>query len=116
MKIRFQADADLRFPIVKGVKRREPLIEFQTANEAELEGVDDLIVLKIAADEGRLLVSHDVNTMPENFARFIETQASPGVVLIAQELPYHDAIERLIRLWATTEAETWHNVLFFLPR
>lgn len=42
MKIRFQADADLRFPIVKGVKRREPVIDFRTANEAELEGIDDL--------------------------------------------------------------------------
>ena len=115
MKIRFQADADLRFPIVKGVKRREPVIDFRTANEAELEGIDDLNVLKIAANENRLLVSHDVSTMPENFARFIETQSSPGVVLIPQELPYHDAIERLIRLWATTEADDWHNVLFFLP-
>ncbi|MFN0108289.1 MAG: DUF5615 family PIN-like protein [Blastocatellia bacterium] len=116
MKIRFQADADLRFPIVKGVRRREPLIDFQTANEAALEGIADPVVLKIAADDGRLLVSHDVSTMPENFANFIETQASPGVVLIPQELPYHEAIERLIQLWATSEAETWHNVLFFLPR
>ncbi len=75
MKIRFQADADLRMPIVKGVKRREPLIDFQTANEAGLEGLADPIVLKIAADEGRLLVSHDVSTMPENFASFIESQS-----------------------------------------
>lgn len=115
MKIRFQADADLRFPIVKGVKRREPLIDFQTANEAGLEGLPDSVVLKIAADDGRLLVSHDVSTMPENFASFIEKQSSPGVVLIPQELPYHEAIERLIRLWATSEAETWQNVLFYLP-
>lgn len=116
MKIRFQADADLRFPIVKGVKRRESMIDFRTANEAGLEGIADPVVLKIAADDGRLLVSHDVSTMPENFSRFIETQTSPGAVLIPQELPYHEAIERLIRLWATTEAETWQNVLFFLPR
>ena len=116
MKIRFQADADLRFPIVKGVKRREPAIDFRTANEAGLEGLADPLVLKLAADDGRLLVSHDVSTMPENFASFLETEASPGVVLIPQDLPYHEAIERLIRLWATTEAETWRNVLFFLPR
>lgn len=115
MKIRFQADADLRQPIVKGVKRREPSIDFCTANDAGLEGLDDLAVLKIAANAGRLPVSHDVSTMPENFALFLESQASPGVVLIPQDLPYHEAIERLIHLWATTEAETWHNVLFYLP-
>lgn len=115
MKIRFQADADLRFPIVKGVKRREPGIDFRTANEAGLEGVANPLVLKIAADDGRLLVSHDVSTMPENFASFLETGESSGVVLIPQDLSYHEAIERLIRLWAKTEAETWRNVLFFLP-
>jgi hypothetical protein len=116
VKIRFQADADLRFPIVKGVKRREPAVDFRAANEAGLEGLADPLVLKLTADDGRLLVSHDVSTMPENFATFLETEESPGVVLIPQDLSYHEAIERLIRRWATTEAETWHNVLFFLPR
>lgn len=115
MKIRFQADADLRLPIVNGLKRREPLIDFKTAQEAGLEGLDDLTVLRIAAKEGRLLVSHDVSTMPENFAEFIQQHSSPGVLLISQEWSYHRAIEGLLRLWATSEAEAWQNVLFFLP-
>ncbi len=34
-----------------------------------LAGLSDATVLAIAADEGRLLVSHDVSTMPEHFAR-----------------------------------------------
>ena len=116
MKIRFQADADLRQPIVTGLKRREPDIDFRTAHDAVLAGLDDLIVLGIAADDGRLLVSHDVSTMPEHFVRFIERRTSPGVILISQELPYREAIEGLLRLWATTEAEDWHNVLSFVPR
>lgn len=82
MKIRFQADADLRRPIITGLKRREPAIDFKTAQEAGLAGLDDLTVLGMAADEGRMLVSHDVSTMPENFVRFIQTRTSPGVILI----------------------------------
>ena len=116
MKIRFQADADLRQPIITGLKRREPSIDFRAAHDAGLAGLDDLVVLGIAADDGRLLVSHDVSTMPEHFARFIATRISPGVILIAQELPYREAINGLLRVWATTEAEDWHNVLSFLPR
>ena len=115
MKIKFQADADLREPIVSGVKRREPLIDFKTANEAQLEGVPDPDVLARAADEGRMLVSHDVNTMPEHFIEFIKARTSPGVVLINQGLPYNEAIDGLIRLWATAEAEYWENVISFLP-
>jgi len=34
-----------------------------------LAGLNDATVLAIAADEGRLLVSHDVSTMPQRFAR-----------------------------------------------
>src|SRR5262245_45119063 len=104
MKIKSQADADLRQPIVSGVKRREPMIDFKTANEAQLKGVPDLKVLAKAADEGRVLVSHDVNTMPEHFTQFIKTRTSPGVVLIIQGLPYHEAIDGLVRLWITAEA------------
>jgi hypothetical protein len=70
----------------------------------------------IAADDGRLLLSHDVSTMPEHFARFIQTRSSPGLILISQELSYHHAIEGLLRLWTTTEAEDCHNILSFLPR
>ena len=116
MRIRFQADADLRGLIVVGLKRREPLIDFQSALEADLEGVDDLTVLQRAAEEGRLLVSHDVSTMPENFALFIQRQTSAGVVLIRQDWPYQVAIDGLLKLWLTTEAERWQNVLFYLPR
>jgi hypothetical protein len=81
-----------------------------------LAGLDDPTVLGIAAEEGRWLVSHDVNTMPEHFARFVETRTSSGVLLVSQQLSYRDAIEGLLRVWITTEAEDWQNVLSFLPR
>jgi hypothetical protein len=54
--------------------------------------------------------------MPEEFSRFIQTQTSPGVVLVSQELSYREAIEGLLRVWGNTEAEDWQNVLSFLPR
>jgi hypothetical protein len=116
LKIRFQADADLRLPIVKGLRRREPAIDFTTANEVGLVGVDDRAVLVLAASNDRVLVTHDVSTMPEAFASFINDQISPGVILISQELSYRQAIEGLLRVWSNTEAEDWQNVLSFLPR
>ncbi|MGH9837198.1 MAG: DUF5615 family PIN-like protein [Blastocatellia bacterium] len=115
MKIKYQADADLRQPIVDGVLRREPLIDFKSANEANLEGVPDPEVLAKAADEGRVLVSHDVHSLPGHFIGFIATRTSPGVILINQNLPYSLAIEGLIRLWLTDDAENWENALSFLP-
>jgi hypothetical protein len=54
--------------------------------------------------------------MPEAFSRFIQEQPSSGAILVSQELSYREAIEGLLRVWSSTEAEDWQNVLSFLPR
>ena len=76
MKVRFQADADLKHAIVSATLRREPAIDFRTAPSADLAGRDDMEVLAIAAQEGRVLVSHDTRTMPGHFAEFISNNTS----------------------------------------
>jgi hypothetical protein len=45
MKVRFQADADFNRIIIKAALRREPTIDFQTAEAANLVGLDDPEVL-----------------------------------------------------------------------
>jgi hypothetical protein len=59
MKIRYQADADLNQKIVTATIRLEPGVDFRTAQAASLAGKDDLDVLEIAAQEGRILVTHE---------------------------------------------------------
>lgn len=95
MKPRFQADADLNEDIVSGVLRRVPEIDFQTANEAGLESLSDSEILAIAANDGRILVSHDRRTMPIHFGTFIETNASRGVFIVPQDSVIVQIIRRL---------------------
>ncbi len=64
VSIRFLADADLNRAIVAGVQRREPALDFLTANEGGIEDQGDPDVLESAARQGRILVSHDTSTMP----------------------------------------------------
>lgn len=96
MKIRFQADADLNEDIITGVIRRVPEVDFQTATDAGLRGVVDELVLAEAAREGRILVSHDWETMPYHFAEFITARDSPGVLIVPQRVEIREAIEELI--------------------
>lgn len=63
MKIRFQADADFNQILLLATVRRESAIDFQTATAAALAGLVDEQVLTRAADDGRLLVTHDRRTM-----------------------------------------------------
>lgn len=85
MTPRFQADADFNQKIVLGLRRREPAVDFHDAHEGGVIGAPDLEVLRIAAESGRVLVSHDRKTMPAHFARFLESRSSPGVIIVAQD-------------------------------
>ena len=115
MKIRFQADADLNAEIVAGVLRREPGIDFQTADEARLRGLLDPEVLALAAQENRILVTHDRRTMPRHFADYLLHYSSPGVFIIAQNVNVRVAIEELLLIWTASESEEWRNLIVEIP-
>ena len=115
MKVRFQADADLNQIIVKATLRREPTIDFQTAQASQLSGLKDEEVLSLAAKGGRILVTHDRKTIPHHFAKFITFHTSPGVLIVPQKQPVANVAEDLILIWAVTEAEEWINKIRSLP-
>ncbi len=85
--IRFLADADFNLVIVKGCRRQEPTLDFMPANEAQLEGVPDPEVLAFAAEQNRILVRHDRQTMPVYFGEFLARgESGPGVFLVSQRV------------------------------
>ncbi len=115
MKVRFQADADLNYAIVSATLRREPTIDFRSATSAGLACRDDTKVLAIAAQEGRVLVSHDSRTMPSHFAEFIARNTSPGVVIASQRLGIAVVVEELLLIWSASDADEWVNRITQLP-
>jgi hypothetical protein len=115
MKVRFQADADLKHAIVSATLRREPTIDFRSAPSADLAGRDDMEVLAIAAKEGRVLVSHDSRTMPGHFAEFISNRTSTGVVIASQRLGIAVVVEELLLIWSASDADEWVNRITHLP-
>ena len=115
MKLTFQADADFNQIIVRAILRREPIINFQTAQEAKLSGLKDKDVLAQAAQEGRILVTHDRKTIPHHFAEFIMSQKSPGVIIVPQKLSVASVVEDIILIWSVSEAEEWRNRIHTLP-
>ena len=97
MKVRLLADADLNKAILTGVVRREPTIDFLTAHAAGLHKMKDAEVLALAAGQQRVLVSHDVGTLPAHFREFAKAgKRSAGVFLVAQALDIGTAIEELL--------------------
>ncbi len=115
MRIRFQADADFNQIIVAAVLRRLPEADFRSATDAGLAGLDDRAVLALAARDGRLLVTHDKNTMPAHFGEFVAKTTSPGVIVVPQSLSVASVLEDLTLIWSASEPEEWTNRLAYLP-
>ncbi len=61
--LRLAADENFNHAIVRGVIRRNPEVDIVTIQESNLSGAHDEDVLEWAADEGRVLLTHDVSTM-----------------------------------------------------
>ena len=115
MKIKFQADNDLDERSLRAVVRLNSQIDFQTAPTLGLHGVPDPELLRMAAAEGRMLVSHDLKTMPYHFAEFIAQQDSPGVFLISPKLSIGEAADWLHLIWEASDAEEYVNSIRRIP-
>jgi hypothetical protein len=101
---------------VSGVLRREPSLDFLTAQAAGLRGMNDPEVLARAAEHQRVLVSHDAGTMPAHFRAYRKAgKHSTGVFLVPQSLNVGTAIEELLVIWLASEASEWENRLEWLP-
>lgn len=96
MKVGFRADNDLDRDIVRGLFRLEPNIDFEGE---PLNGLDDEAVLPIALREDRILVTHDISTIPLVFFRLREDRQLPGVIITPQSYPIGKAVERLHLIW-----------------
>jgi hypothetical protein len=112
MKIRYQADNDLDRRIVEALFRLDSGIDFKTSAEAGFHlGVIDPDVLKSSASENRILISHDLKTMPRHFAEFIKINSSPGVILIRQDVGIRDSALWLQFFHDVGAAEDFENTI-----
>jgi hypothetical protein len=113
---RFLADHDFNEHILRGVARRERLIDLLRLREVGLERRPDAEVLAYASAEHRIVLSHDENTMPAAaYARLARGESLSGLLMVHQHDPVAPIIEDVILIWAATEADEWIDRVWYLP-
>jgi Domain of unknown function (DUF5615) len=115
LRVRFLADANLDQDIVAGILRREPDVDFELPQGIIPEGMEDPAVLAVAASLDRILVTHDVRTMPRHFGEFLNHSKSPGLILVPRSMPIRQAIEEMVLVWHISDADDWRNRFRRLP-
>jgi hypothetical protein len=61
--LKLAADEDFNNRIIRGSLRREPELDLVRVQDASLRSRDDASVIEWAANEGRVLLTHNVTTM-----------------------------------------------------
>jgi predicted nuclease of predicted toxin-antitoxin system len=114
--IRFAADQNLNNNIVRGVRRRNPLIDIVRLEEAGLSRADDSAVLEWAAREKRILLTHDVTTITRYaMERLRAGQAMSGVFEISIAAAIREVIDDILLLAELSEADEWAGQIRYLP-
>jgi hypothetical protein len=114
--LRLLADEDFDNDIVRGILRRLPGIDLVRVQDVGLSGSPDLRVLEWAADESRILLTHDVNTLvAAAYQRVANSEPMPGVLAVPQDLPISRAIANLVLLAECSLDGEWEGQVRYLP-
>jgi len=114
--LRFLADENFNNQIVRGVLRRNSDIDIVRVQDVGLAEADDPTVLEWAAQNGRIVLTHDVTTMT-NFA-YERVQAGlsmPGLFEVSRRVPVGLAIEEILLLDECSLEGEWEGQVRFLP-
>ena len=110
------ADENFNNNIVRGVLRRKPDADIVRVQDVGLSGADDPGVLEWAAQQGRILLTHDVSTITKYACERIEAGLEmPGVFEVSRTIPIGPVIEDIILLLECSLEGEWAGQIIYLP-
>ncbi|MGH9935638.1 MAG: DUF5615 family PIN-like protein [Blastocatellia bacterium] len=114
--LRLLSDEDFKRAMVRGVLRVRPDIDLVRVQDVGLRTQKDVMVLDWAAAEGRVLLTHDAQTMPAHaYQRVLKGLPMPGVFIVEQEESIGRIIEEIILLAECSLEGEWERQVNYLP-
>jgi hypothetical protein len=102
--------------ILRGLRLRIPNVDYVVVQDTELQGTKDRPLLAWAAEHRRILVTHDVNTIPRYaYERMDAGEPMVGVIVVPEDLAIGVAIEELALLIECCAAEEFENQVKYVP-
>ena len=114
--LRLVADENFNNNIVRGILRRKVNVDIVRVQEVDLSGADDPTVLEWAAQQGRILLTHDVSTITKYAYERIEAgKVMPGVFEVSRTAPIGPVIEDILLLIECSLEGEWEGQIIYLP-
>lgn len=114
--IRFLIDEDFDNDILRGVLRKKPDLDIVRAQDVGLSGSPDTLLLEWAAQQERIVLTHDVTTMTAHaYARIADGLPMPGLFAMSQSVPMVQAITDILLIAECSFEGEWENQVHYLP-
>ena len=114
--VRFIADEDFNGRIVRGLLLRNKNLDLVRVPDVGLSGASDEKLLEWAADNNRIVLTHDNRTMPRHVTDRLNGGLSVSGVLIVDDLASIGlCIEELLIIDECSTTEEWNNVVLYVP-
>jgi predicted nuclease of predicted toxin-antitoxin system len=114
--IRFVADENFNNHVVRGLRLGNSKIDIVRIQDIGLSSADDSIILEWAAKEKRVLLTHDVETIPEfAYERVRAGLKIPAIFIVAQDIPIGHVIEDLLLVAECSEENEWEGQIHYFP-
>jgi hypothetical protein len=99
------------------LRSREPAIDILDVKTAGFRGMKDPELLVLAAQQGRILITHDRQTMTRYFQdRLHSGKSTSGLFVLAQQpSAIGEIIEWLLLIWTASQAEEWQDHIVYVP-
>ncbi|ELR99963.1 DUF5615 family PIN-like protein [Gloeocapsa sp. PCC 73106] len=114
--MRLLTDENFNGSILRGLIRRLPGLDLVRIQDVGLLHADDSTILEWAANEGRILLTHDVATITGYaYERINNGLSMPGVVEVIATAPIRQVIDDLYLLICCSQPDEYEGKILFLP-
>ena len=110
------ADENFNNDIVRGLLRRKPGLDIVRIQDEGLSGAEDQAVLEWAAQNGRILLTHDVSTITHYaYDRVRSGRPMPGIFEVSRDIPINIVIDDILMLAEYSVDGEWEGQVRYLP-
>lgn len=114
--MRLVTDENFNGSILRGLVRRLPELDVVRIQDVGLIHADDPTILEWAANEGRILLSHDVATITlYAYERIKNGLPMPGVVEVIATAPIGQVIDDLYLFVCCSLPDEYEGQILFIP-
>jgi hypothetical protein len=113
---RFAADENFNNLLLKRLQRDIPSIDILRIQDSPVAEASDDVILEWAAQENRILLTHDLKTIPDfAYNRIAKGLVMPGVFAISGFAPHNLVVNDIILIFGVSEAKEWENRVEYIP-